>query len=141
MRARRATVANALLPTSNHPTTSPVNPRPPAGRFSRVSNSYDCKPCPVRRTEKGVPVLGLRQGAVLEGEPEEARGRQARVQARGVPVRHMRARVLLAELADDAHLHVPQDAAHDAATATTASRAPAAVHALRRQILVFDIQR
>lgn len=86
-------------------------------------------------------MLGLRQSVVLESEPEEARGRQARVQTRGVPVRHMRARLLFAKLADDAHLHVPQDAAHDAAAATAASRATATIHALRRQILVFDIQR
>lgn len=94
-----------------------------------------------RRTEKGVPVLGLRQSAVLEGEPEEARGRQARVQTGGVPVRHMRTGVLFAKLADDAHLHVPQDAAHDAVAAAASSRAPAAHHTLRRQVLVFDIQR
>lgn len=86
-------------------------------------------------------MLGLRQGVVLESEPEEARGGQARVQTRGVPVRHMRARVLFAELADDAHLHVPQDAAHDAVAAAATPRAPAADHALRRQVLVFDIQR
>lgn len=78
---------------------------------------------------------------MLEGEPEKARGRQARVPAGGVPVRYMRTSVLFAELADDAHLHLPQDAAHDAAAAAAASRAPAAHHALRRQVLVSDTRR
>lgn len=95
----------------------------------------------MRRTEKSVPVLGLRQSAVLKSQPEKARGRQARVQTRGVPVCHMRTGVLFAELADDAHLHVPQDAAHHAVAASAAPRAPAALHSFRRQILVFDIQR
>lgn len=93
------------------------------------------------RTEKGVPVLGLRQSVMFESEPEEARGRQARVQARGVPVRYLRTGVLFSKLADDAHLYVPQDAAHDAVAAATAPRTPTTYHPLRRQVLVFDIQR
>jgi len=83
----------------------------------------------------------LKQSVVLESESEEARGRQARVQTGGVPVRHMRTGVLFAQLTDDAYLHIPQDAAHDAVAATTASCASATLHPLRRQVLVFDIQR
>lgn len=93
------------------------------------------------RTEKGVPVSGVRQSVVLKSEPEEARGGQARVPTRGVPVCHMRTGVLFAKLADDAHLHVPQDEAHDAVAAAAAPRAPAAHHALRHQVLVSDTKR
>lgn len=94
-----------------------------------------------RRTEKGVSVFGLRQSPVLKGEPQEARGRQARVPAGGIPVRHLRTGVLFTELSNDAHLHVPQDSAHDAVAASTASRAPASHHSFRRQVLVSDIRR
>lgn len=56
-------------------------------------------------------MLTLRQGSVLEGVAEAAYRGQTCREAGGVQVHDMRARVLLPELPDDAHIHLPQVAA------------------------------
>lgn len=58
--------------------------------------------------QETVLVPAVRQSAVLESLAEAPHRRQARGAPGGVPLHHLRARLLLAQLADDAHLHVPQ---------------------------------
>ncbi|KAF7265753.1 hypothetical protein GWI33_020835 [Rhynchophorus ferrugineus] len=55
--------------------------------------------------QEGVHVPALRQSAVLESVLEETYRGQTRRTAGGVSLRHLRAGLLLEELADDAHLH------------------------------------
>lgn len=50
----------------------------------------------------------MRESIVLKGVFETAHRGQARGEARGVPLHHLRAGVLLAQLAHDAHIHLPQ---------------------------------
>lgn len=65
-------------------------------------------------TEETVCVPAVWQGVVLQGLPEATYRRQARRAPGGVSVHHLRARLLFAQLADDAHLYVPQVAARRA---------------------------
>lgn len=57
--------------------------------------------------EETVRLSAVWQGVVLEGIPEATHRRQARRTPGGIPLHHLRAGLLFAQLTDDAHLHVP----------------------------------
>lgn len=56
--------------------------------------------------EKGVHVPAVRQGVVFESIPEASHSRQACRTTRRIPVRHLRAGVLLEEFINDAHIYL-----------------------------------